>query len=309
MSDTETATAEGLDLTIQYPVALDVIHALAAEYMPLKIDGLLDKDGQAAVKKARLDVKKHRVAVEHKRKALKADALEYGRKVDSAARVLTTELLKIENHLIAEEAVVANEIKRIAQEEEDRKQVMLQGQLRQLMAVECIANPAAIEAMDDEQFDQFLVTATKSYEEKKARQEAERAEQKRKAEQAEQERKAEEERLAAERKRLKAERAKLEAEKAEIEAENKRIENERRKAEQKATEEKRREEEAEAEKERQKQIERMQPDLEKLGRIADLLDAMRVPKVTSASAQPKREQVVTVLRCAAAQIREITNTK
>lgn len=301
MSETETTTAQELERTIQYPVALAFINDLATEYMPLKIDGILDKDGQTVVKKARLDVKKHRVAVEHKRKALKADALDYGRKVDSAAKLLTSELLKIEDHLIAEETAVKDEIARITREEEERKQVVLQDRLDKLWAVECKARHD-VGAMSDNEFAETLAKATEHYKAQKA----EEAKQEHEAEEAKREHEAEDERLAAERKKLEEEKAELEIEKAEIEAEKQRVENERVEAVRKVAEEKQREEEVEAEQERQKRLEAMRPDIEKLARIADTLDTIRVPKVVSVDAEPKRQQVLGVLVLAATQIRKIT---
>lgn len=302
MSETETMIARELERTIQYPIALNFINDLATEYMPLKISGILDKGGRAVVRKARLDVRNHRVAVEHKRKALKADALDYGRKVDSAAKLLTDELLKIENHLIAEETAVTDEIVRITREEEERKLALLEDRIKKLEAVKCsIMTYAGIGTMDSGQFAETLSTATERYEKKKA----EEARQKHEAQGAEQQRKAEEKRLAVERKKLEEEKAELEAKKAKIEAEKQRVENERVEAVRKVAEEKQREEEAKAERERQKRLEAMRPDIEKLARIANTLDTIRVPEVASAHAQPKREQVIGILRRAAAQIREI----
>jgi len=295
-----------LESTIQYPVALDAINALATEYMPLTIDGINDKEGQALVKAARIDVKKHRVAVEHKRKSLKADALEYGRKVDSAAKILTGELTKIEDHLKAEEAAVQEEIDRIVQELEEKRQAELQTRLNKLAAVNCMMVTATVEMMTDEQFAERLAEATKQHEEKKAGE----ADRQRQAEEAEKKRKAEEERLAADRKKLEEERAALEAEKQKVEAErlaaDRKVAEEKRQKEEAEAEKERQEVEAKAEKERLKRIEIMRPDLEKLARVADAVEAINVPAVREV-AQPKREKVVAVLEMAVARIREITN--
>ena len=58
-------------------------------------------------------VKNHRVAVEKKRKDLKADALEWGRKVDAEAKRITVLLEPIEVHLQTEEDKVTKEKERI----------------------------------------------------------------------------------------------------------------------------------------------------------------------------------------------------
>ena len=62
------------------------IAALSDEYLPLRIVDVKDVAGYKAVHQARMDVKGKRVAIEKVRKELKADALEYGRKVDAAAK-------------------------------------------------------------------------------------------------------------------------------------------------------------------------------------------------------------------------------
>ena len=304
--------AQQLENTIQYPVAFEAIKAMATEYMPLKINGILDKEGQMIVRTARLDVRKHRVAVEHKRKALKADALEYGRQVDSAAKLLTEELIKIEGHLKAEEAVVQGEIDRIAQEEEKRKQAVLQDRLDKLTAVGCMMRPTDVEAMDDDTYDEMLVIAIEVHETKKAEKEAERkrlaaeeAERKREAKEANEKRKVEEDRLAAERKKLEAEKAKLEEEKKQW------VEDEQRDAKRRVADEKRREEEAQyeeevkAKQEEQLRREAMRPDLEKLAKVADAVDEIKVPQPSLQFTVPQRDRVFFVLRLAATQIRAI----
>ena len=341
MSETEVTTKQpGRELahTISYPITLDVISKKAADYLPLKIKGLLDKDGQAEVKAARLDVKKHRVAVENRRKEMKAVALEYGRGVDSAATVLKDGLSEIEDHLIAEEKTVTDEVARIAAEEEEKKQVTLQRRLDQLTALNYMVNPAAVEAMDDTQFAKTLSEASGRYQKQadeqraeQRRQEAEEAKQKQATAEVNRQRKIQEDQLAADRKKLEEEKAEFEAKKAETDrinaeteaaiakerqqAEAKRLEAERQvevdrvAAVRRAAAEKQREEEVEFEKKRQKRLEMMRPDMDKLAMVVDALNGIRVPKVASADAQPKREQIVVVLADAIASIRKITSEK
>jgi hypothetical protein len=76
---------------------------LATKYLPLKIADVNDLAGYGLVHKARMDVKGKRCEVEKVRKELKADALEYGRKVDSEAKRITALLEPIESHLVSEE--------------------------------------------------------------------------------------------------------------------------------------------------------------------------------------------------------------
>jgi hypothetical protein len=75
-----------------------------AAYMPLKISGLDDEKGFRRVHAARMVVKNYRVDVEKVRKTLKADSLEYGRKVDAEAKRIVSLLEPIEEHLTQEES-------------------------------------------------------------------------------------------------------------------------------------------------------------------------------------------------------------
>lgn len=220
------------------------IVALAEKYMPLTINGIDDKIGFNAVHDARMDVKGKRIAIEKRRKDLKADALAYGRSVDTAARVLTDLLGPIEEHLEAEENAVTAERERIKQAAEDAKRAKLQARLDSLAAVNCIANPLAVEAQTDEQFATSLTEATALFEDakrRKAEQEAELARldaerKRREAEEAEarakeqweaaERRKAEEAALAKERERLAAIQREQQAEADRLAAEKRRLEDE-----------------------------------------------------------------------------------
>lgn len=289
------------------------IARMAKEYMPLKINGVDDKKGFDIVHKARMDVKNHRVAVEKKRKELKADALEYGRKVDSEAKRLTAMLKPIEDHLQAEEQAVLDERERIRKEKEEAEQRRVQHRVERLAEFGVVPNLNHVKHWTDAEFDDALIEARKAFEEEQARKakeeeerrqrEAEEAEARRKeqerldaerakldAERREMEakRKAEEEerrkREAAERAKLDEERRKLEAERAKIEQERrereaaeraKREEQERIKSEQEA--EARRKAEEEAERKRQ---EALRPDREKLEALAHTVSQVDIPKLS-----------------------------
>lgn len=105
-------------LPIRYNLTDAKISKLRESFMPLKIDGIADKEGYLAVHEARMEVKRIRVAVEKKRVDLKADALEYGRRVDAEAKRITALLEPIEKHLESEEARIDQERERIKREAE-----------------------------------------------------------------------------------------------------------------------------------------------------------------------------------------------
>ena len=228
------------------------IAGLAEQYLPLKIAGPDDKKGFDAVYAARQDVKKRRIKVEHMRKELKANALEFGRKVDGAAKKLEGLLTPIENHLEGQEAEYNAAKEAIKRKEAEAKKAKLQARIDALQAVGAVVSLAVLEALTDEQFAGELATATKAFEERKAADAAKAKEEAARKAEAERLRKEQEAQLAAERAKLDAERkaqeetARVEREK--IEAERKRqadiLAEERRKADEAAAAERAKQAEA-----------------------------------------------------------------
>lgn len=215
------------------------------------------KEGYEEVRLAIAGTRTLRGSIEKQRKHLKADALEYGRKVDAEAKRLTAMLEEIEAPLQAEKDRADAEKERIKREAAEAERIKLETRLNQLQAVGALIAPITVQHWTEEEFSANLAGFTKSHEailqaqreeaERKAKEEAEqreslRLEQERlAAERAEldRQRKAAEESARIERERIEAEqaaeRARLEAERAKIEAEQKaerdRLDAERRKIE------------------------------------------------------------------------------
>jgi len=253
------------------------IAKMAEEYMPLVINGVADIKGFKAVHDARMIVRNKRVEVEKVRKALKADALEYGRKVDGEAKRITALLEPIESHLDEQETAYNAEKERIRNAEllrlQEEKRKAEEAEAARIRA-EQEAEAARIKAEQDTENERLRIEREKLADERRvqeaelaelreliaeqrAKAEAERAA-KEKAERAAQEAidaqhreyeaKLEAERLA-EQEKIDAQRREIEAQQAEIRAEQKRladIEAARIRAE----------EEAEAEKARQIELEK-----------------------------------------------------
>jgi DNA repair exonuclease SbcCD ATPase subunit len=203
------------------------IAAMKQEYMGLSIKGVDDKAGYDAVHQARMTVKKHRCAVEEKRKDLKSEALEFGRKVDAEAKRLTSMLAPIEDHLKKEEDAFLAEKERLKRQAEEAKYAMLRARIQAFQAAGAAVNPLALQSMTEDEFQTALENAKREAAERAAAQEE--ADRKRK----EQEAAAESERqsLAAERERLAEERRQQEAQARAIEEERSRLAEERRKVE------------------------------------------------------------------------------
>lgn len=264
----------------------EAIAVLAEQYMPLTINGIDDADGFAIVHKARMDIKGRRVAVERVRKELKADALEYGRKVDAEAKRLTALLEPIEEHLAAEENAVTAEKERL------RNEARLKAEAEERAKRE--AEEARLRAEREAEAERLRVEREKLEAERRAMEEERRRmeseAQARAEEEAAKQREAQE-KIEAERRAIEAEKARLaEAEAArlrEIEmkkreseaAERARIETEHRLAQEAAAAKAR----AEAEELARKRAEALRPDREKLLSVAAAINKIEVPDVSDAA--------------------------
>lgn len=286
------------------------IAQLAEQYMPLRIEGLNDKIGFKRVHEARMVVKNTRVAVEKRRKELKADALAYGQEVDAEARRLTKLLEPIESHLQAEEDAIEAEKERLRKIEEDAKRAALQKRLDALKDAGEVANPLEVAELTEERFQDRLAAAKAAAMERERLAEIERQ---RLAAEAEERRK-EAEKLAAERAELDrvrreqdAERQKIEAERRAVElekakqeaAEKARIDTERRLAEQAAREKAAAAAEAQRLAEKAKAEEAERPQRDKLIKVAIAVLHIEVPE------GPGHDAVCDVLTESAERINEI----
>lgn len=200
---------------IEYPVAMSVIADLQQKYAGLTIEGINDKAGFTAVDEARREVKRLKVQVENRRKELKADALEYGRKVDSAAKRLSEPLEALEKSLDSKQKAITDEVERLKREAEEKlkaeKAAKLKARMSDLKSVECYLTPEEVEAVSDEDFATYLASKRQELD---VRRENERTEQLRRNEEAERQRQ-ENERLTEERRKLDEEKAELEKAKQE----------------------------------------------------------------------------------------------
>lgn len=289
----------------QYSPADATIAKMAEEFLPLTINGVRDREGYKAVYSARIMVKNHRVAVENTRKALKKDALEFGRKVDGEAKRIFALLEPIETHLKTEEDAYNAEKERIKAEEEAARQAALRARMEKLAAVRSPLLPTEVQELDDDAFAVVLEQATADYEEVKSKEAEEAAERARLETEAEAARKAEEERIQAERAKLEQQRqeqlaaqAQIDEERRKVEVERARLEEEaaarRREAEAKAAAEREAEEakerealeaaaRAKREAEEAKRRAALMPEAEKLHGFADQLESIELPDVSCAS--------------------------
>lgn len=188
---------------IEFEATKDELRAMVAETAELIVSGITDTDGIAAARAARLKLKDLRVSIERRRKSLKADSLEYGRKVDSVAKELTAIIEPEEKRLEYQEQIVKREQERLSREAEERRQAMIRARLKQLADCGEVWTEAEVKDLSEDDFEQ-LVAAAKEAKEQRDREAAEA--------EAERQRVAEANRLEAE--RLAKERAEIERKQA-----------------------------------------------------------------------------------------------
>ena len=267
----------------KFTVTDAAIAQMKKKYLPLRVNGLEDKQGYADVRAARLHVKAKRVEVEKTRKDLKEDSLKFGRAVDAEAKRIAALLEPIETHLEAEESAIDAEKERLRQEKEALKQKRIHDRLNAINTLgmkfvgagyefgELVIFDEQISTMPDEEFTVFCDKVSVAVEAERVRlaeierQQKEEAERIAKAEEEarlakEAATRAEEERLAAERARIEeADRKNREKEVA-LRAEEERIEAEKRSIEEARWREA-------AEKKRQEELEKAQMEAAEKARI------------------------------------------
>lgn len=211
----------------KYNVTDAAIEKLRTDYMALTVKGVDDTTGYEIVKKARIDIKKRRVEVEKTRVQLKAESLEYGRRVDGEAKRITALLAPIEDHLTTQEKIVDDEKARIKAEAEAKEAARIEARAERLFgfgasliggnysAYGLVIPQSLVKACTDEQFAQFVAQVQAKKDAEDARLKAEEAARKAESERlarvaAEQE--AERQRLAAEAKKQAEEAARIKAE-------------------------------------------------------------------------------------------------
>ena len=125
-------TTEAPVNAMSFPVEEFDVATMAPSVMSLRINGIDDKDGAKAVKAARLKCVKMRCEIESKRKEFKEVWLRGGQAVDAMAKQLQAELAPLEQHCIAEEQAVADELKRI---ETERQEAIYQDRVAKMKQV------------------------------------------------------------------------------------------------------------------------------------------------------------------------------
>jgi len=204
-------------------VEFDITEAAIAKmenlYMGLTVKGVDDDKGFQEVHEARMVVKNHRVSVEKRRKELKADALEWGRRVDTEAKKIFSKLEPIENHLAEQERIVTDEKKRIKEAEERAFQEKIDNRMQQLSEYGRSTAFQKVATMPDDEWEQCIFNIIQEFNAEQKRIEEERRIEAERQAKIEAEQKAEAERLEKIRKEQEQQAAKIKAEQDRINAE------------------------------------------------------------------------------------------
>lgn len=145
------------------------IARMKEEYLPLKINGLEDKEGLKKVYESRQIVKKTRTSLVRYADALKEKSLAWQRKVNGEKNRIVAELEDIEAHLQAEENKIdrAKEDLRLA--EERAKQAIVQARINRLAEYDYGIDLTFLQGISDETFEKVLENARVEFEKEQAR--------------------------------------------------------------------------------------------------------------------------------------------
>jgi len=149
---------------ITYTVTDAYLAQIKKDYLALTVQGLDDKDGYAKCHEARIEVKGRRVAVEKRRKELKSDSLEFGRKVDTEARRITVELEEVEDHLREQQDVIDNEKERIKEAEVKALREKLDARFLTMQKYRVLVSESELSVLSDEEFDGMAMDAKEAFE-------------------------------------------------------------------------------------------------------------------------------------------------
>ena len=140
-------TEKTTTIQVVYPITDADIAARFAGYADLTAD---TPQGYKAVQAAISELRSARVDVEKRRKDLKAESLEYGRRVDEVAKYLTGLIEAIEHPLKAKKAAVDEEKARVKAEKEAAERAAVEAQIRAEQEAEAARLKAEAERLAQE---------------------------------------------------------------------------------------------------------------------------------------------------------------
>lgn len=133
------------------------LNELQANYMPLKINGIVDVEGFKRVYEARQHVKKLRIELTKHAKGMRDKINEHINNILAQEKSAVSRLKAIEEHLEAEEEKIEAEKQRIKAENERKANERLQQRVQLLAAVNASHDLIELKTMKDESFDRLYI--------------------------------------------------------------------------------------------------------------------------------------------------------
>jgi chromosome segregation ATPase len=299
---------ESFTPVIKYSVSEASIAELRDKYAGLVI---LKPSDYEVVRSGIAEIRGLRGDVEKARKEYKADALEYGRRVDAEAKRITSLLEDIEDPLKAEKLRIDDEKARVKREKEEAERAKIEAELAAKRAAE-EAEAARIKAEKDaaENAERDRIAAEQAAENARLAEERKKLEAERAAAEAErakaqairdEEYRVEREKIEAERKAVEDEKRRIAQEEFERQAKEKAEREAREKVEREAAEAKAAAERAEADRIR---LEALRPDKEKLAAFGKAINRVEQPNLSSAEADAVLSRVNGIIWSAIEEINE-----
>lgn len=269
-----------------------VIAGLRTKYLGLTVKDENDKEGYAIVRAARIECKELRVLATKIAKAGREEAIAEQKAWIAAEKDVTGKIGEVEEYLEKQEAIVADAEKRKKQEQEEKERKeqeererlareKAQGRINDLIKFGVAITWQEAVDMPDSVFDLRLKNAKVAFEEaqeKKKKEDAQRAEEDRIRKEEQKKFEEEKQRQAEERKKLDEEKRKAELERIAEEARLKGIKEAEQKAEREKQEKLDREKK---EKEEQERLAALKPEKEKIEAYAKALVAVVPPDIKS----------------------------
>lgn len=137
MSIDETTTSTSLTTIAEYSPIAALVNDLKEKYRNVIFD-ISSPKGMEACRAARAEIREPRYAIEKIRKMLKAPALEYSRRIDNEAAMITLSLLEIENPYDSQIKTQEEAIElRLQQQRKDKQEAEEQARatIRELQAI------------------------------------------------------------------------------------------------------------------------------------------------------------------------------
>lgn len=140
------------------------LESKASMYMSLSINWINDKENQAVVQKAKMEVIRLRTSIEKFAKEIRDPHTQFNKLVSEKEKELIAKIEPVEKHLKAEQEKVEQELKRIEEEEKEKAKKIFEERIKKLSEIKCIPdNLFAIWNMTDEEFDLYYQTKLDEY--------------------------------------------------------------------------------------------------------------------------------------------------